>query len=175
MWLGSFRTLMVRGFFTALFGLLLVGWPGTSLHALILVFGAFALIDGALIIVAGWSMWPEGSARAISTVTGVLAMLAGAAMLVWPGATALVLLWLIAIRAAVIGVAELIIATHVDRHAPGAWLMATMGVLSILVAGLLLANPAGGLLVVVRVFGVYAAVLGLLTVAEAWVTEPQYA
>ena len=175
MWWGSFRTLMLRGFFTALFGLLLVGWPGTSLHALILVFGAFALIDGALIIVAGWNMWPVGPARAISTVTGVLAMLAGAAMLVWPGATALVLLWLIALRAAVIGVAELIIATHVDRYAPGAWLIATMGVLSILVAGLLLANPAGGLLVVVRVFGIYAAVLGLLTVAEAWVTEPQYA
>lgn len=175
MWLGSFRTLMVRGFFTALFGLLLVGWPGTSLRALILVFGVFALIDGALIILAGWNRWPEGPARVIATVTGVVAMLAGAAMLAWPGATALVLLWLIALRAAVIGVAEIMIATHVDRYAPGSWLIATMGVLSILVAVLLVANPAGGLLVIVRVFGIYAAVLGLLTVAEAWVTEPRYA
>ena len=48
MWLGSFGTLMLRGFFTALFGALLIGWPGTSLSVLILVFGAFALIDGAL-------------------------------------------------------------------------------------------------------------------------------
>lgn len=175
MWMGSFRTLMMRGFFTALFGLLLVGWPGTSLHALILVFGAFALIDGALIIVAGWNMWAEGPARVISTVAGVLAMLAGAAMIAWPGATAFVLLWLIALRAALIGVAELIIATHIDRYAPGAWLIATMGVLSILVAGLLVANPAGGLIVIVRVFGLYAAVLGLLTIAEAWVVAPRYA
>jgi uncharacterized membrane protein HdeD (DUF308 family) len=175
MWMGSFRTLMLRGFFTALFGLLLVGWPGTGLAALILVFGAFALIDGALIIIAGWNMWPVGPARAIATVTGVLAMLAGVAMLAWPGATAMVLLWLIAIRAAVIGVAELIIAMHVDRYAPGAWLIASMGVLSILVAALLVANPAGGLLVIVRVFGLYAAVLGLLTIAEAWVTESRYA
>jgi uncharacterized membrane protein HdeD (DUF308 family) len=155
--------------------LLLVGWPGTSLQALMLVFRVFALIDGALIIVAGWNKWPEGPARVISTVAGVLAMLAGAAMLVWPGATALVLLWLIALRAAVIGVAEIMIATHIDRYARGAWLVATMGVLSILVAVLLVANPAGGLLVIVRLFGMYAAVIGLLTVAEAWVTEPRYA
>ena len=175
MWLGSFRTLMVRGFFTALFGLLLVGWPGTSPHALILVFGAFALIDGALIIVAGVNMWPEGPARAISTTAGVVAMLAGVALLAWPGATVLVLLWIIALRAAIIGVAELMIATHIDRYAPGAWLMATLGVLSILVAVLLVANPAGGLVAIVRIFGLYAAVVGLLTVAEAWVREPQYA
>ena len=102
-------------------------------------------------------------------------MLAGVAMLVWPGATRLVLLALIAIRAAVIGVAELMIATHIDRHAPGAWLMASMGVFSIVVAALLLANPAAGILVIVRVFGLYTVVVGLLTVARAWITEARYA
>ena len=175
MWLGSFRTLIARGFFTALFGCLLVGWPGTSLAALILVFGAFALLDGALIIVAGWSRWAAGPARAVSVVAGGLAMLAGLAMLVWPAATEMVLLVLIALRAAVIGVAELMIATHIDRHAPGAWLVASMGVLSIVVAALLLMNPATALLVVARAFGLYAVVVGLLTVAQAWVTESRYA
>jgi uncharacterized membrane protein HdeD (DUF308 family) len=175
MWLGSFRTLMVRGFFTALFGALLIGWPGTSLSVLILVFGAFALIDGALMVIAGWEMWQAGPARAVSLVAGALTMLAGVAMLVWPGATRLVLLALIAIRAAVIGVAELMIATHIDRHAPGAWLMASMGVFSIVVAALLLANPAAGILVIVRLFGLYTVVVGLLTVARAWITEPRYA
>jgi uncharacterized membrane protein HdeD (DUF308 family) len=175
MWLGSFRTLIVRGFFTALFGLLLVGWPGSSLAALILVFGAFALIDGALIILAGWNMWQAGPARTVSVVAGALAMLAGVAMLTWPAATEMVVLLIIALRAAVIGVAELMIATHIDRHAPGAWLVATMGVLSIVVATLLLANPAAGLLVIVRAFGLYAIVVGLLTVGEAWATASRYA
>jgi uncharacterized membrane protein HdeD (DUF308 family) len=175
MWLGSFRTLMVRGFFTALFGCLLVGWPGRSLAVLVLVLGAFALIDGALIIIAGWNRWPAGPARVISTVAGGLAMVAGVAMMAWPAATEIVLLVIIAMRAAVIGVAELMIATHIDRHAPGAWLIATMGVLSIGVAALLLMNPAAGLLVIVRVFGLYAVVVGLLTVAQAWVTESRYA
>jgi uncharacterized membrane protein HdeD (DUF308 family) len=175
MWLGSFRTLIVRGFFTAAFGCLLVGWPGTSLAALILVFGVFALIDGALIVVAGWRMWPAGPARALSVVAGGLAMLAGAAMLAWPAATEMVLLALIALRAAVIGVAELMLATHIDRHAPGAWLVASMGLISIVVAGLLLANPAAGLLVIVRAFGLYAVVIGLLTVAQAWLMESRYA
>jgi len=175
MWLGTFRTLIMRGFFTALFGCLLVGWPRTSLAALILVFGVFALIDGALIIVAALNRWPAGPARAISVVAGGLAMLAGFAMLAWPAATEMVLLVIVALRAVVIGVAELMIATHIDRHAPGAWVMASMGVLSIVVAALLLANPAAGLLVVVRVFGLYAVVVGLLTVAEAWVTQSRYA
>jgi uncharacterized membrane protein HdeD (DUF308 family) len=175
MWLGSFRTLIARGFFTALFGCLMVGWPRTSLAALILVFGVFALIDGALIIIAGWNRWESGPARTISVVAGGLAMLAGVAMLAWPAATEIVLLVIIAMRAVVIGVAELIIATHIDRHAPGAWLVASMGVLSIVVAALLLANPAAGLLVLVRIFGLYAVVFGLLTVAQAWVTESRYA
>jgi uncharacterized membrane protein HdeD (DUF308 family) len=175
MWSGSFRTLVIRGFFTALFGCLLIGWPGTSLGVLILVLGAFALVDGALIIIAAWSRWPAGPARAVSLVAGGLAMLAGVAMLAWPSATEMVVLLIIAMRAAVIGVAELIIATHIDRHAPGAWLVASMGVLSIVVAALLLMNPAAGLLVVVRMLGLYAAVVGLLTVAQAWVTESRYA
>jgi uncharacterized membrane protein HdeD (DUF308 family) len=175
MWLGSFRTLIFRGFVTALFGALLIGWPGTSLSVLILVFGAFALIDGALIAVAGWEMWQAGPARVVSLIAGALTMLAGVAMLVWPAATQMVLLVLIAIRATVIGVAELLIATHIDRHAPGAWLMASMGLLSIVVAGLLLANSAAGILVIVRVFGLYTVVVGLLTVARAWITEARYA
>ena len=175
MWLGSFRTLIFRGFFTALFGALLIGWPGTSLSVLILVFGAFALIDGALIVIEGWEMWQAGPARGVSLVAGVLTMLAGVAMLVWPGMTRIVLLALIAIRTAVIGVAELMIATHIDRHAHGAWLMALMGLLSVVVAVLLLANPAAGILAIVRAFGLYTVVVGLLTVARAWITEARYA
>jgi uncharacterized membrane protein HdeD (DUF308 family) len=175
MWLGSFRTLIMRGFFTALFGCLLVGWPRTSLAALILVFGVFALIDGALIIVAGLNRWPDGPARTISLVTGGLAMLTGLAMVAWPAATEMVMLVIIALRAVVIGVSELMIATHIDRHAPGAWLVAALGVLSIVVAVLLLANPAAGLMAVVRIFGLYAIVAGLLTVAQAWIVEPRYA
>jgi uncharacterized membrane protein HdeD (DUF308 family) len=175
MWLGSFRTLIMRGFFTALFGCLLVGWPRTSLAALILVVGVFALIDGALIIVAGLNRWPDGPARTISLVTGGLAMLAGLAMVAWPAATEMVMLVIVALRAVVIGVSELMIATHIDRHAPGAWLVAALGVLSIVVAALLLANPAAGLMAVVRIFGLYAIVAGLLTVAQAWIVEPRYA
>ena len=175
MWLGSFRTLIMRGFFTALFGCLLVGWPRTSLAALILVFGVFAAIDGALIIVAGLNRWPEGPARTISFVAGGLAMFAGLAMVAWPAATEMVMLVIVALRAVVIGVSEIMIATHIDRHAPGAWLVAALGVLSIVVAALLLANPAAGLMAVVRIFGLYAIVAGLLTVAQAWIVEPHYA
>jgi hypothetical protein len=46
-----------------------------------------------------------------------------------------------------------------------------INVRSIVVAALLLANPAAGILVIVRVFGVYTVVVGLLTVARAWITE----
>jgi uncharacterized membrane protein HdeD (DUF308 family) len=96
-------------------------------------------------------------------------------MVAWPAATEMVMLVIVALRAVVIGVSELMIATHIDRHAPGAWLVASLGVLSIVVAALLLANPAAGLLAVVRIFGLYAIVSGLLTVAQAWVIEPRYA
>src|SRR3712207_5115512 len=68
-------------------------WPGLTLFVLIVFFGAYALVDGILAIVAG-IRGSEGS-RWLHLAEGVLGVLAGLAVLFWPDMTALVLLFLI--------------------------------------------------------------------------------
>ena len=45
--------LAVRGVAAVIFGVLALIWPGQTLQALVLVFGAFALVDGIFAIFAG--------------------------------------------------------------------------------------------------------------------------
>ena len=63
MWFGSPRTLILRGLVTIAFGVLLMAWPGISLAVLILLFGTFALLDGALILQMGFGLPQRAAAR----------------------------------------------------------------------------------------------------------------
>ena len=165
---GSSRTLFLRALITAAFGVLLIGWPAIGLNVLILLFGAFALCDGALILAVGMQM-PRGEpTRPVALIAGTLAVFAGTLTFLWPGLTELVLLTLIALRAIVVGVAEIAIATRIGRHPSGAWLFASMGLLSIAFGTLLLIHPGIGIVALVWVIGFYAIVIGSLGITRAW-------
>ena len=77
------------------------------------------------------------------------------------------LLVLIALRAIVIGVAEVVTAVHLGRDVAG-WLLALVGLLSITFGALLLVYPGAGLIALVWVIGAYAVVVGALGIARAW-------
>ena len=44
--------LALRGLFAVLFGIMAFAWPGITLAALVLLYGAFALVDGVFAIAA---------------------------------------------------------------------------------------------------------------------------
>ena len=69
----------MRGAAAVIFGLLALVLPGVTLTVLVLVFGAYALVDGVLAIVAGlrgvgprWLLIVEG---VIGVLFGILAFL----------------------------------------------------------------------------------------------------
>jgi uncharacterized membrane protein HdeD (DUF308 family) len=165
---GSSRALIVRGLITVAFGILLIGWPAISLTVLILLFGAFALVDGALILVTGFELPSGAAARPLALIAGALAMGVGLVTFLWPGLTELVLLALIALRAIVVGIVEIVAATWIGRHAPGAWLLAGVGLVSIAFGTLLIMNPGPGILAVVWLIGLYGIVVGVLGIARGW-------
>src|SRR6185312_6734764 len=124
--------LAVRGGAAVLFGLLALIWPGITVLALVLLFGAYALVDGVLALYTALADRPAAQGRrgwlALEGVAGVLAAIGA---FVWPGITALVLLYLIAAWALVTGVAEILTAIRLRREIEGEWLMILSGPLSI--------------------------------------------
>ena len=89
-----------RGVVAILFGLMAIFMPAITLSTLVLVWGAFALADGVLALIAGLRMRDRGGLLWPLIVVGLAGIAAGVATFLWPGLTALVLLFIIAFWAA---------------------------------------------------------------------------
>ncbi|HEX5832971.1 MAG TPA: HdeD family acid-resistance protein [Pyrinomonadaceae bacterium] len=162
---GSWWALLLRGIAAIVFGLLAFIWPGITLTALVLLWGAYALVDGAFSIVAGIRSHGESRRWWVLLLEGILGVAAGVVAFLIPGITALVLLLLIAAWAIVTGVFEIAAAIQMRKYIRGEWLLILAGIASILFGGLLFLNPVAGALAVVWLIGAYAIVFGVLLVA----------
>lgn len=157
---------MARGVCAIVFGVLAFIWPGATLLTLILLYGAFALVDGAAAIIAAIRGSSTGP-RWWLAILGALGIAAGLLTLYWPGITAIVLLFLIATWAIATGVMQIIGAIKLRAEIDNEWLLIAGGVLSVLFGLMLLARPSGGALAMILVIGMYAIAQGVLTVALA--------
>jgi uncharacterized membrane protein HdeD (DUF308 family) len=170
------RTFVLRGLIAIAFGILLIAWPAISLTVLIRLCGAFALVDGALILTMGIRMRSHEPSRPVALVAGVLTVFVGLVTVLWPGLTALVLVVLVALRAVIGGVAELMIAGRMGWHTQGAWFLASLGFVSIAFGALLFASPSIGILALVWAIGLYAITIGTVGIARGWLlATSQYA
>lgn len=157
--------LALRGLAAVIFGVLAFVWPHITLTALVFLFGAYALVDGAFAIVAGIRAPREFTRWWVLLIEGILSVIAGVLAFAVPGITALILLILIASWAIVTGVFEIVAAVQLRKHITGEWLLALSGVFSVLFGAALLWNPLAGALAVVWLIGAYAIVFGVLLLA----------
>ena len=156
---GNWWALLLRGIAALLFGLATLFWPGLTLFWLIVFFGAYALVDGVLSIVAG-IRGSEGS-RWLLLAEGVLGVLVGLTAFFWPGTTALLMLFLISVWAILTGLLKAVMAIALRREVENAWLMGLSGVLSILFGVILAVSPGAGLLSLLWLIGIYALIFGV--------------
>lgn len=131
--MGSWRSLALRGAAAVLFGLLTLIWPNISLLVLVLLFGAYSLLDGAFLLVAAAANDPKSrrSPRVLLLQAGI-GIITGIVTLVWPAITALALLYLIAAWAVITGALEVAAAFRLRKEISNEWLLAVAGGLSIL-------------------------------------------
>jgi uncharacterized membrane protein HdeD (DUF308 family) len=167
--IGSWRAVAARGVAAVLFGLLALIWPGITLHALVLLFGAFALVDGAMMLAAALTGGRDAQGRHLPLVLqGLLGVAVGIVTFVWPGITALALLLLIAVWAFMTGTLAIGAAIRLRRVIDNEWLLAASGGLSVLFAVALVAAPRSGALAVTWLIGFYALVYGVFLLGLAW-------
>jgi uncharacterized membrane protein HdeD (DUF308 family) len=156
----------VRGLAAVLFGVLAFVWPGMTLAVLVLLFGAYALVDGILAIVV--AVRGDTDHRLLLGLEGVVGVLAGLATFVFPGLTALVLLYIIAFWAVLTGVLEVVAAVRLRRAITNEWGLIIGGVLSVLFGIVLIVAPGTGALAVVFLIGAYAVLFGVTLLMLSW-------
>jgi uncharacterized membrane protein HdeD (DUF308 family) len=166
---GHWWALALRGAIAILFGLAALLRPGIALEALILLFGAYALVDGVFAIVGVFGGTRGGTPRWLLFIEGIASILVGLIAFVLPGLTAILFLYLIAIWAIITGVSEIAMAIRLRREIRGEWALIVGGAFSVLF-GVILAviGPIAGLLSLIWLIGIYAAAFGILMLITAF-------
>jgi uncharacterized membrane protein HdeD (DUF308 family) len=155
---------LIRGMAAVLFGVAVLVWPGMALTSLVLVWGAYAVVDGFFALVAGIQGRPEVTNRWLAVLEGVVSIAAGAIAFVWPGITAMTLLYVIAAWAIFTGVLEIIAAIQLRKEITDEFWLGLSGVLSVAFGLLLFIYPGAGMLSILWLLGIYSIVFGVATI-----------
>lgn len=154
-------TLVLSGVISTVIGLFALLAPLPTIAAMVLLFGAYALIDGVVSLVGTvraarrhTRAWPQAVRGAAGVLVGLFAIL-------FPPVTGVVLLLTVAVWAVVIGVVELLTAVRLRGSTGRAWLFAVYGVISIAFGAFLVLSPAG-VFAVAGLIGIYALARGIV-------------
>ena len=158
----------MRGLAAVLFGLAALFWPGLVLAVLIILFGAYALVDGVLALIAAFRSSGGGARRGLLLIEGGIGILFGLLALLWPGLTALALLYLFAFWAILGGIARIVMAIMLRREIENEWSIALSGVLSVILGIVLILLPGAGLLAYTWLVGIFALAVGITLIFYAF-------
>ena len=156
--------IVLRGVAAVLFGILAFALPGITLAVLVIVWGAYALADGILALIAAYRVRDQGKPFWSLVIVGLLGIAAGIVTFIWPGMTALVLLMFIAAWAVVMGIFQIVAAIRLRKEIKNEWLLGLSGVLSVLFGIIMFVQPGAGALAVIWVIAAYAIVFGILLI-----------
>jgi len=157
--------LVLRGVAAILFGLAAFVWPGLTLFVLIVLFAAYAFVDGILAVITGLSHTKDSPRWWVFLLEGLVGIAIGVIAFVWPGVTTLVILAMIAAWAILTGILEIAAAIRLRREINNEWLLALGGILSVGLGILLIAQPVAGTLAVIWIIGAYELIAGVVWIA----------
>ena len=159
--------LLLRGITAILFGVLAFIWPGLTLVTLVLMFGAFALVDGAIVLGAAFS----GAAKPMPSwwlvLVGLLGIAAGIVTFLWPGMSAILLILFIGAWAVAHGIFEIVGAIQLRKEIENEWMLILGGIISVIFGIIVLIAPGAGALALVWWIAIYSIVFGVMFVAFA--------
>jgi uncharacterized membrane protein HdeD (DUF308 family) len=153
---------VLRGVVAIIFGIMAFAYPGLTLAVLVILFGAWVLVDGIFRIIGAIGHRSSDPDWGWQLVIGILGIIIGFLTFHAPAITALALVIYIAAWALMIGVSEIVIAIKLRQEIKGEWFLILMGVVSILFAIMLLWNPLPGALALLWLIASYAIVFGVL-------------
>jgi uncharacterized membrane protein HdeD (DUF308 family) len=151
----------LRGALAVVFGVIAFVSPGITFEALVLLFGAYAFLDGILVFGFGLMAASDGEQWWPLVLSGILGIGLGVVTFAKPGTVGLALVYVVGFWAIVTGLLEIVAAIRLRDVVSGEWLMALSGALSILFGVLVVAEPDSGAVALVYLFGFYAILAGI--------------
>lgn len=156
--------LALRGVAAVIFGVLAFVWPQLTLGVLVILFGAYVFVDGVANLITGISDRNVNERWWLMLLEGVVGIAAGVLTFVYPGITAVVLLYVIAFWAVLTGVLEIAAAVRLREEIEGEWALGLSGIVSVLLGLALIIFPGAGALAVIWMIGAYAILFGALMI-----------
>src|SRR5437870_2295012 len=153
---------VIRGVAAIIFGIIAFVYPGLTIAVLVLLFGAWVLVDGVFRVIGAIGHRASDPDWGFHLIIGILGIIIGFLTFHAPRITALALIIYIAAWALMIGATEIAYAIKLRREIKGEWFLILMGLISIAFAVTLLWNPLPGALALVWLIGWYAIVFGIL-------------
>lgn len=161
----TWSELLLRGLVNVLFGVLAFIWPKMTILILVLLFGAYALIEGVMAFIEAlrrryehWQFVMFG---------GIISIIIGILILFWPEITALILVYLIAARAIIMGIMEFVAAARMPQVIRGKWLLIFGGIISVAFGLIIFIRPATGIIAIIWLIALYLTLFGLLNITAA--------
>jgi uncharacterized membrane protein HdeD (DUF308 family) len=156
----------LNGLVSIAFGIAIIVWPGISLYALVIVFGAYALARGIIGLGVAFSGAVDNG-RGWLVVSSLAGIVVGVAVFFETGMSALALLYVIASYAVVLGVVAIGGSFWLPLDGGDSVLLALAGFLMVLFGAVMFAKPGDGALALLALISAYALISGIaeLTVA----------
>ena len=164
---GNWWALALRGVLAIPFALVAFFLPGVTAAALVLVFGAYAFVDGIFALIAGLRTASHHGRSAPLLIEGVLNLLIGILVFLWPVAALVTLIYMIAIWAIVTGVVLIAAGVALIRHS-GEWLLILGGIIWVLFGIVLFFAPGAGIVAISWWLGAYALLFGIALLMTAF-------
>lgn len=159
---------LLRGLFWILFGIVLFARPGISLLSLTLALGVILFIDGIINVANAVSGRKEHDDWWVLLLVGLAGVGIGLLTFGNPQATALAVVFYVAIWAIATGLLEIVAAVRLRRQIEGEVWLGLAGVASVLFGVLLAARPGVGALTILWLIGVYAIAFGVVLLLLAF-------
>jgi uncharacterized membrane protein HdeD (DUF308 family) len=164
----NWRALALRGLVALLFGLVVLFWPGLVLAVLALLFGIYAVVDGAITFVPALRSSERGARRWLPLSEGAVGVIAGLVAFLLSGMSANGLVYVIVGWALATGVLKILTAILLRTEVENGWLLAGSGALSVLFGVLLAALAGSDVPFLAPLIGAFAVVVGLALIVFAF-------
>src|SRR5699024_5303758 len=154
--------IIVSGLISILFGLLATFSPISTIFALVVLWGVYAIADGVLALIAAFR--PAGQrAKGWLILLGIIGIVAGLFVIFQPFASTVAFVWILATWLILRGIVS-VLSAFAPVTVGSRWMIGLVGVLFIIAGVVFLVNPGSAALGFTVFLGIFALAWGIFQV-----------